>query len=254
MKKVIIYTLSDSNGIKYIGKTKDIKKRYYRHIFDAKTKTKLSKRDAWIKSLLVKNERPIIEILDEVEVDNWKFWEKYWINQFRVWGFNLKNMTDGGEGQYGRITSLVTRIKMSNIKKGKIPKNYNIFRNSTIKGKILQYDLDGNLVKEWNHLEEAVRITGIKTIDKVIYNKNNTAGNYIWRRIGNELTNEDVLKIKLLHKKQEKKEIEQYDLEGKLIKIWPSYHSVKKNYSHIASVLSGRRKTAGGYRWKYKII
>jgi len=38
MEKIKIYTLSDSSGVKYIGKTKNLKQRYYQHIFDGKTK------------------------------------------------------------------------------------------------------------------------------------------------------------------------------------------------------------------------
>jgi hypothetical protein len=28
----------------------------------------------------------------------WGFWEIYWINQFKTWGFELKNLTNGGDG------------------------------------------------------------------------------------------------------------------------------------------------------------
>jgi predicted GIY-YIG superfamily endonuclease len=38
MDTVFIYSLSDSFGVKYIGKTNNLKQRLYRHIFDAKTK------------------------------------------------------------------------------------------------------------------------------------------------------------------------------------------------------------------------
>ena len=50
------------------------------------------------------------------------------------------------------------------------------------------------------------------------------------------------------------KKIEQYDLKMKLV---CEYHSIadakrKTKIYHIDQVLSGRRKTAGGYIWKYK--
>ena len=32
------------------------------------------------------------------EVEDWKFWESYWIEQFRCWGFKLENKNNGGGG------------------------------------------------------------------------------------------------------------------------------------------------------------
>ena len=89
-----IYTLSDpeTNDVKYVGKTENIKVRYKKHLSRSKnTKTYLY---SWIRSL---KSNPIIEIVDEVE-ENWQFWEQYWICQFKVWGFKLTNLTIGGDG------------------------------------------------------------------------------------------------------------------------------------------------------------
>ena len=53
------------------------------------------------------------------------------------------------------------------------------------------------------------------------------------------------------------KPILQYDLDGNLIKEWPSVASANKSFgtsnSHIGNCANGRRKTAYGYVWKYKI-
>ena len=179
METIKIYTLSDSNGVKYIGKTTNINKRLYRHIFDAKTKKILNKRDAWIKSLLMKGEKPIIEVLSETNHDDWAFEEQYWISQFISWGFNLKNMTKGGEGTFGRIVSDETKIKMSNTKKGKTPKNLDLLKKSRIKI-ILQYDLYDNFIKEWESISEVKKKLKINNIDKVLKNKRNSAGGYKW--------------------------------------------------------------------------
>lgn len=52
------------------------------------------------------------------------------------------------------------------------------------------------------------------------------------------------------------KPVLQYDLEGNLIKEWPSLNEVERqlgcNHSHITTVCKGERKTAGGFIWKYK--
>jgi hypothetical protein len=33
-----------------------------------------------------KNKKPIIEVIDEVNINEWEFWEMYWICQFKSWG------------------------------------------------------------------------------------------------------------------------------------------------------------------------
>lgn len=49
------------------------------------------------------------------------------------------------------------------------------------------------------------------------------------------------------------KPIIQYDLEGNLIKEWPSIIEAKKYIkADISAFLSGKQKTAGGFKWKYK--
>jgi len=252
MKTIYIYTLSDSLGVRYVGQTKNTKLRFYRHIFDAKKNGGQNKRCSWIKSLLNKNEKPIIEIIDEVNENEWIFWEKYWISQFRTWGFKLVNDSDGGEGTYGRIVDDETKIKMSLAKKGKTPKNINLFRQSSIKGVVIQYDLNGNKIGEYESSNYVKEILKVKNVCNVINKKRNSAGGYIWRHKGDELTDIELQLIKNQHLKQEKKIICQFSTNNELISEWSSVNEVKKTYPHINAVLSGLRKTAGGFLWKYK--
>ena len=254
METIKIYTLSDSNGVKYVGKSININHRFNRHIFDAKNKKNLNRRDAWIKSLLNKGEKPKIEIIDEVSMDDWVFWEMYWIEQFLSWGFKLKNMTKGGEGTYGRIVSDETKKKMSDSKKGIIPKNLDMLLEiNKENGKaVIQYTKDGKIVGEFRTTNEAKTMTGIENIKSVLKGKRNIAGSYIWRYKNKPLNDNDLKLINKKFKKKKKKSILQYDKNNNLIREWESVSEVKKKYSHINSVLSGRRKSAGGYIWKYK--
>ena len=51
------------------------------------------------------------------------------------------------------------------------------------------------------------------------------------------------------------KEVNQYDLQGNFIKTWNSIKQAKENLgisAHISDCCEGKRKTAGGYIWKYK--
>jgi len=118
-RPITIYTLSCpfSGAIKYVGKTvKPLNKRLGDHIGDVKRT--VNKRTNWVKSILRRGEKPIIEGIETV-YDGWQDAEIYWIAQLRAWGFSLKNMTEGGEGGHGRINSEDTRRKISVSQKGK---------------------------------------------------------------------------------------------------------------------------------------
>jgi len=211
MTKVIIYALSDpdSGEVKYIGQTsKTLNERMRIHLKDARSK-KNNKRTAWIKSIVKRGKIPSIEIIDEVSEDSWQFWEMYWIEQFKVWGFNLKNGTAGGDGikgyiyteedkkkMRGRVVSDESRSKMSKSKKGKpCPWNkvygeghhrFGIKHSEETKDKmktpILQFDKKGELIQEWSGLLDASDATGVDVgnINKVCKGNRKSAGGYIW--------------------------------------------------------------------------
>ena len=106
MKTTNIYTLTDpiTNEVRYVGKTNSISQRYKAHLNKAR-KHQAHKLN-WINSLKKKGLKPIIEVIDIVPVEDWRFWEKYWISQIKTWGFNLVNYTDGGDGlTFGNQTS-----------------------------------------------------------------------------------------------------------------------------------------------------
>jgi hypothetical protein len=94
-----IYTLSDSDGIKYLGKSDYPDKRLKIHLKECKKKR--TRKEKWIKNLLDEGKKPILEIIDIVDSSNWSFFESYWISQLKTWGFCLLNGTDGGEGSNG---------------------------------------------------------------------------------------------------------------------------------------------------------
>lgn len=93
-----IYSLSNptDNSIRYVGKAIQLNRRYYAHLND-RNREKTHKSN-WIKNLFANGLRPKIEILDEVPLDQWQYWEIWWITQIKSWGFNLTNATDGGCG------------------------------------------------------------------------------------------------------------------------------------------------------------
>jgi predicted GIY-YIG superfamily endonuclease len=98
-----IYTLIDptTNEIKYIGYTKNPKKRIWEHIRDAKKGIRTYKCE-WIRSLLSKNSEPILEIMSEFDSHDKVLLEEIrLIKEFKESGSKLTNLTNGGDGQNG---------------------------------------------------------------------------------------------------------------------------------------------------------
>lgn len=95
-----IYTLTDprTGTVRYVGFTAlDLDSRLRSHI-DPNHLRSFTHKNNWIKLLLNENLCPFIEEVDNIEIENWQFWERYWISQFKCWNFPLTNMTDGGNG------------------------------------------------------------------------------------------------------------------------------------------------------------
>jgi len=96
-----IYILIDplTNQCRYVGKTINAKKRYRNHLKHAKRRGRKTKVYAWISSLLKKDELPEILVIDTVE--DWIYWEKFYISYFKSIGCNLTNLDSGGQGNEG---------------------------------------------------------------------------------------------------------------------------------------------------------
>ena len=115
METTNIYILIDpeTQQVRYVGKANNISQRYKAHLNRAR-KHQIHKLN-WINSLKAKKLRPIIEVIDIVPIEDWIFWETYWISQFKTWGFDLINYTQGGDG--------ATFANQTSFKKGEKPWN-----------------------------------------------------------------------------------------------------------------------------------
>lgn len=136
IKKIYIYSLSDpiTKEIRYIGKT--IQNPQYRlssHISQSKHNAKKDYCHCWIRSLLNKNLKPLLALIEETYDINR---EAYWIKFYRDKDLRLTNFTDGGDlGNLGK-TWKISEDKIHIYK----------FKNNK---PINQYDLQGNFIKEW---------------------------------------------------------------------------------------------------------
>jgi hypothetical protein len=177
---------SDPNTV-YIGKTKNTRKYNHKNIFGDNIK---------------------YDIIDEIKSLNRKDWEPLetkWIQHYRNLGYNVVNKNNGGGGpkscnketkqkirnkHLGIKHSEETKQKMSKAKIGiprseetkqKMRKSKSKEHAFKFRKPILQYDLQGNFVKEYDSYTSAKNITKINGINNVLVGISKTAGNYIWK-------------------------------------------------------------------------
>lgn len=277
---VYIYVLVDpiNNDIKYCGKTINPKERYIGHLKEKKTQKE--KRD-WICELKTKKLKPVLEILDEVDDENWDFWEKYWICQLKSWGFNLFNKTNGGEisvvgfkhteetkrkitkSQTGRKLTEEWKQNISNGRRGlkfskeHIKKLSESHKNQVPINKkpILQIDINnGKVLNEFESIKKALyhmkKDLENYNISKVCKGKLKSAFGYYW------CYKENFHKFNFEYYKRNQKTIYQYDKSGNFINRYESIKEASKHTNidrcHISHVANGDSLSAGGYIWKFE--
>lgn len=215
--KTYIYILRhpETFEIRYVGKTNNIKRRFAQHKSKkCLEKTGSKKLASWILKLLSNNLLPIMEIIEECD-DNWAEREKYWISYYS--NTNLCNLSNGGEGvghndyTKSKIKNALTGRKRSDeekqaISKAMIGKKRGKYTNTEghkkryenpeerkkcsikLRKKVGQYDLENNLIQEFESLREASRQLNIDcgSISKCCRNKQKQCGGFTFKYITNE--------------------------------------------------------------------
>lgn len=123
--------------------------------------------------------------------------------------------------------------------------------NGGVSKKINQYDLDGKLLKTYDSCSQAAKdINGNTAFLSRACNNHNIAYNYQWR-YASETKKGNITSY--VPKIFNNKKVVQYTLDGKYIRSYDSITIAKKETgaSKIGEVCAGRRKTSGGYVWKY---
>lgn len=230
----------DPNKV-YVGKTTNIKNRKSRH------KKKYGRNINF----------DIIDEIDSLDKKDWKPLETYWINKVMVWKFNIMNIRkEGGSGS----TKWTEKQKANRRGKGMGPNpkisKAKLNHIGTSKP-ILQYDLEGNFIKEWPSISEATRNINNSDIPSCLSGKQSQAGGFIWiYKEGNILNNIPKFINKRGKSKAKCRTIIQYSLKDEFIKEWESgKHAalvLKKNQPDISACCKGKLKTAGGFKWKFK--
>lgn len=123
------------------------------------------------------------------------------------------------------------------------------FTRKTYKGKpVCQYDLNGNLIKEYTSTREAADALNcdIHTITYACSGRTKTGKGYVWKYKDKDA----VIQFK------QRKCVLQFNLNGELLNEFSSVQEASKQsgyaISSITSACNGRVKSCGGYVWRYK--
>ena len=165
---ISIYILIENNLPVYLGKTNEPSRRLKEH-----------------KVNLGKNIH--IEVIDEVEEDEWIFWEQWWIEVFNNWGIQLLNKNKGGGGPISQSDTSKKLIgdKQRGVKKPTVSsklKGQKITWDLGTSTPILQFDKQGNFISEYKSMGEAYSKTGTPSsaICDVCKGNRRSAHGYIW--------------------------------------------------------------------------
>lgn len=268
-----IYMHTSPNGKKYIGQTRSQPEERWgkngsRYLKKHKDNSRYQQ-PAFAYAILKYgwdnfNHEIIANNLTKEEADNF---EKLLIAKLNTmdsrYGYNLR---EGGnnspiseetkrkisESLKGNTLSDSARKKLSDSMKGKL-----LGANSPCSKKNVQYDMQGNLLKIWDSISDAARALSLNVanIAKCCNEANNvhwTIGGYIWKFFGDELTKEYV---DMCNKRSSGKYIAQYSLSNELVCVYRNLTEAELeagvNHSNISACCNGRRKSVGGYIWRY---
>lgn len=242
---VIIYALyssANNESVRYIGKTvESLKKRLYRHTtYQLVENTHKSR---WIQNEINNGNKILIKPVHIVQPnEDWEELEKYYIDHYRKLGYDLTNLTKGGECLVG-IDNPFYGKKHTN-KTKKLCQLNHPFRKD-----VCQYSLDGKLIAEYLTIREAARITKLHRghISKCCNNKahHNTVGGYVFKFKGDNFIKPNA----------GFKRVIQIDDKNMIIGEYKSCQEAGRitgiNGRYIAECARGDNKSAGGFKWKF---
>lgn len=253
----VIYKYTSPSGKHYIGQTIDEQKRRADFLNEnqAYAGDKINKAREKYGAINFSYEilaKFSAESIEEV-CDLLDFAEQYYIEKFDSFhsGYNL---TEGG-ATFRKWKKTQDQIRKQ---RESIKKYYETHKNPNSK-KVLQYDLNGVFIKEWNSATEAETALGYSSgnISNVCKGKGKSAMGYMWRYKEGDSIPETIEKCKVKGTPHKHAGLLQLDLEGNLIKEWNSNKEASealgiKSASAISEVCRGRRKSVKGFVWRYK--
>lgn len=255
----LIYRLIDpkTNLVRYVGQTtKKLEKRLSSHINKAKnTPNKTTHKNTWIKSLISENLKPIIELIEVVSDDEWKEKEKYYIKKYKELGFDLLNLSEGGDSGCMPGGKRIWNSEIDYI-------NWKNKLSESAKKRIISDDDRLRMAENcrMTHLgKKRSEVTKQKLSLTKMGDKN--------PMFGKKHTDERKKEISEFHKGRKmsdetkkkigdtkiKKPVVQKTKNGEIVKIYSSLWEIKTTtkFANVSKVLNGSMKHCGGYKWEY---
>ena len=157
-----------------------------------------------------------------------------------------------------KLNNIVSNLEWTSIKDNVLhstKSHPNDLRYKKASKRILQYNLAGEFIKEWNSVTEASIQLGItvSTISSCLKNKTKTSGGFQWKYFEQNYP----LNINSVNGKTHiNNSIIQYDLNGNYIRLWNSIKDIVKEYNirtpyKITDCCKGITENYNGYIWKY---
>lgn len=249
-----IYCISNSKYF-YIGQSVDIYRRWNKHRWELKNNKHKNQIMQNVYNLYTETDpfeytiikETIITELNKTEKEfiieyHYKFPNKRCMNVAdpeRCYTSNPETRKKISMTMTGKSLSEETKAKMSESRKGQ--------KHKWSRKKMVQLDLDGNLIKVWDSVKDAEQELSIR-----IHKKNKLCGGFQWQSYEEWLENP---KQTVCHKHNITSTVKQYDLQGNLLNEWNSPKDASKgtntNHGALVSCLNGKNKTAGGFLWSY---
>ena len=225
-----IYKITSPTNKIYIGQSSNIKIRWFNYFnLGCKGQPQIYRS---LKKYGVKNHK--FEIIEECSLEQLNeketYWKLFYINEIGWKQVLFSELYDGGGGPKSDLFK--QKVSESNSKP------------------IIQYDLEGNFIKEWSSVTEASIFYSGKYTDSIgmcCRGKYEYSFGFVWCFKGRKFRKP---------KFPQNKKVLQMDLKFNIINEFISIDKASKHVGidsgTLCACLKGRTKTCKGYKWKYK--
>ena len=251
--KTGIYKITNPKNKIYIGQTIDFNRRL-KEYENLKCKNQIKLFNS-LKKYGINNHK--FELIEECNFENLNKRERYWQNFYDVIENGLNLVLVGYDNE---------KKKVSNETKIRIKKSIeNYFNDLNIDEKKKIYGKSAKKKKGKIGNRKGCKLSK-EHINKIIESRkwykptNKTKDKIRKKMIGRKITWKDKIgesnRGKSRNKGNGTKQILQYTIDEKLVKVWDSISKASKitgiSFNAISNNLTGRSKISGGFKWKYK--
>lgn len=274
----IIYLMTNNlNGLQYVGQTSLLlSARMAGHKHEAK----ILKPNVYFVRAMHKYgfENFSVKIIEECSDDKLDEREIFWIAEYDTYLGPGYNSTRGGKGNKKFLNSDILELWNSGYTRQEIADKINCHpatvtnglracgipeeevrkRGQTLvckKKEVLQYDLNGKFIASYDSVDSAAEKINhhASSIRQVCNHHLHTAFGYIWCHADEQKTIQEL--INEIPKSKREKQVEQYNLEGKLINTYDSCAAASRKLNISACTIEqaarGELFSCAGFLWKY---